>query len=70
MTASVFDPLKAAKEELAGLIDVQRVLLQRESRYEEAVSMAENELNAIRKIIGHTRLMIDAIRKHIATLEK
>jgi hypothetical protein len=67
MTA--FDPLRTAREALAGLADVQRVLIQREHRCEMAMSEAEQELNAIRKIIGYTRISLDALRKRIEDLE-
>lgn len=65
-----FDPLKAAKEELMGLGDVRRVLIQRERECEEAMSKAEVELNAIRKITGYVRISMDTIALRIAELEK
>jgi hypothetical protein len=68
MTAQ-FDPLKAAREELAGLSDIHRVLLQRERRCEEAMSEAESELNAIRKIIGYVRIGQDKLKERIKELE-
>lgn len=69
MTTS-FDPLKAAKEELMGLSEVQRVLKARERTCEEAMSKAEQELNAIRKITGYVRLSMETIALRIAELEK
>lgn len=66
---SSFDPLRAAREELSGLIDVQRTLTRRENACEEAMSTAENELNAIRKINGYVRISIDALQQRIAELE-
>ena len=68
MTA--FDALRAAREELAGLADVSRALTQREQAAEEAMSLAEQELNAIRKITGYVRISIDTIRQRIAEMEK
>ncbi len=67
---SAFDPIRAAGEELASLADVQRALTQRERECEEAMSRAETELNAIRKIIGYVRVSVDATRQRIAELEK
>lgn len=70
MTASTFDPIRAAKEELVGLSEVRRVLIQRERECEEAMSKAEVELNAMRKIIGYVRLSMDTIALRIAELER
>jgi len=66
---TLFDPLKAAREELAGLNDVARVLLQRERAAEEAMGKAEQELNAIRKINGYVRIAAEAVRRRIEELE-
>jgi hypothetical protein len=68
-TSSTFDPIKAAREELAGLGEVGRVLSQRERACEEAMAKAESELNAIRKITGYVRLSVDTIRQRIDQLE-
>lgn len=70
MSAAAFDPLRAAREELAGLADVQRALAQRERACEEAMSIAESELNAVRKITGYVRISADTIKKRIAELEQ
>lgn len=67
---TAFDALRAAREELGGLVDVQRVLTQRERACEEAVGKAEVELNAVRKINGYVRMSMDTIRQHITELEK
>jgi phage shock protein A len=67
---TAFDALRAAREELGGLVDVQRTLLQRERACEEAMGKAEQELNAIRKITGYVRISMDAIRQRITELEK
>ena len=68
MTA--FDPLRAAREELMGLNDVHKVLKAREQKTEEAMSFAENELNAIRKITGYVRISMETIALRIAELER
>lgn len=70
MTTCSFDPIRAAREELMGLGDVRRVLIQRERECEEAMSKAEVELNAIRKITGYVRISMDTIALRIAELEK
>jgi hypothetical protein len=67
---SEFDSIRAAHEELAGLSEIQRVLTQRERACEEAMSKAESELNAVRKITGYVRISIDTIRARISELEK
>jgi len=64
-----FDPLKAAREEFAGLSEIHRVLLQRERKAEEAMSEAENELNAVRKLIGYVRIGQDKLKERIKELE-
>lgn len=68
--STAFDPLRAAREELAGLADVQRALTRRENACEEAMATAENELNAIRKITGYVRISIDTLRQRIMELER
>lgn len=68
MTA--FDPIRSAHEELSGLSDVHRVLMRSERRAEEAMALAESELNAIRKINGFVRVTMDAMRQRINELEK
>jgi hypothetical protein len=67
---SRFDPLKAAREELAGLSDIARVLAQHERQAEENMAKAEQELNALRKITGYVRISADTIKQRIAELEK
>jgi len=70
MTAATqFDHLRAAREELAGLSEIHRVLLQREHRLEEVMSESENELNAVRKIIGYVRIGQDKLKERIKELE-
>lgn len=64
-----FDPLKAAREELAGLADVLKAIRRRENAAEAIISEAENELNAIRKIRGFCQILIELTEKRIAELE-
>lgn len=70
MSTYTFDPIRAAREELAGLNDIYRVLTQRERTCEEAMSLAENELLAIRKIAGYVRITMEAIKQRIIELEQ
>lgn len=67
---SEFDALKAAHEELAGLRDVRRVLVQRGRRAEEAVSEAESEVNALRKLIGYCDITIEQLKQRIDSLSQ
>lgn len=65
-----FDATRAVREELAGLADVMRTIRQREQAAEEAMSAAENELNAIRKLRGYCEIEIGRLRSRLAALEK
>jgi hypothetical protein len=66
---SEFDPIKAAREELTGLMDVLTVMRRSENDAEQAMSQAENSLNAMRKIRGYCLMEVDRLRAHIASLE-
>jgi orotate phosphoribosyltransferase len=65
-----FDPIKALREELAGLASVQAVITKRENAAEEAMGLAEVELNAIRKISGFVRIAIEERRAKLRQLEE
>jgi hypothetical protein len=67
---TIFDPLKAAREELAGLNEVAVTIGRRERHAEEAMGKAEVELNALRKITGYVRISMDTIKQRIQELEK
>jgi predicted nucleic acid-binding Zn-ribbon protein len=64
-----YEPIKSVKEQLASLADVLRTMRQRERSAEEAMSAAENELNAIRKLRGFCEIEIHALRTKLAALE-
>jgi hypothetical protein len=64
---TAFDPIKAVREEIAGLADVQNALARRERAEEANMADAETELNALRKIGGYVRIEIERKR---ATLDK
>jgi len=65
-----FDPIKALREELAGLASVQTVVTRCENAAEEAMGLAEVELNAIRKICGFVRIAIEERRTKLRQLEE
>jgi orotate phosphoribosyltransferase len=65
-----FDPIKALREELAGLASVQAVITKSENAAEEAMGLAEVELNAIRKISGFVRIAIEERRARLRQLEE
>lgn len=67
---SEFDPIKAAREELTGLMDVLTVMRRSENDAEQAMSQAENSLNAMRKIRGYCLLEVDRLRTRIAAMEE
>ena len=64
-----FDPIKAAREELTGLVDVLVAIQRRENAAEIAIAEAESELNAIRKVRGYCQVQIVALKDRIATME-
>lgn len=70
MNASTFDPVKSAREELTALNEIQRVLIRRERICEEAMAIAESDLDAVRKIAGYIRISIDTMQQRISELEK
>ena len=64
-----FDATRAVREQLTGLADVMRTIRQREQAAEEAMSAAENELNAIRKLRGYCEIEINHLRSRLTALE-
>ena len=69
LVSTPFDRLKAAREELAGMSDVYRMLATRERTAEEALGRAESERNAVLKIIGWLGIALDAQKKKVIELE-
>ena len=63
-----FDATRAVREQLTGLTDVMRTIRQREQAAEEAMSAAETELNAIRKLRGYCEIEIDRLRSRLTAL--
>jgi hypothetical protein len=64
-----FDRLKAVREELTGLVDVLATIKRRENAAEQAMGLAEGELNAVRKLRGYCEAEIAWMREHIRKLE-
>ena len=64
-----FDALKALREELSGLSEVQIALHKRQMAAEGVMAQAEDELNAIRKLRGYCELQMEEKRKQIQMLE-
>jgi len=70
MVATEFDPIKAIREEIAGLQDVEKALSVRERFAEQQLGQAESELNALRKLTGYTRSELDRKNKVLQQLIK
>lgn len=68
MTA--FDPLKAVHEQLVAISDVLAALRSRENAAEQAMAMAESELNAIRKLRGFALDQQAGLRERLRRLEQ
>lgn len=64
-----FDPIKAIREEIAGLADVAKVISARERAAEAALGQAEAELNAVRKLSGFAKAELARKREVLAHLE-
>lgn len=63
-----FDPAKALREELLSLNDIRNMLTRRKSASQQRVAEAEDELNAISKMIGFADAEIERKRKVLAEL--
>jgi hypothetical protein len=65
-----FDPIKALREELAGLASVQVAVRRRANAALEAIGRAEAELNDIGKIEVFVRIAIEERRAKLRQLEE
>jgi hypothetical protein len=65
-----FDPIKAAREQLIGLHEILSTFVRMERRAEEAISAAEGDLNAIRKLRGFCEGEIRRFHEALAELER
>jgi hypothetical protein len=66
---STFDPLKATREEIAGVSGILESLKRQEQVAEEAMSKAETDLNALRKLRGFAQIYLQQKRDELARLE-
>ena len=64
-----FDPIKAIREEISGLADVQKSLRARERIAEETIGRAESELNDLRKLRGFADIELQRKREVLRALE-
>jgi hypothetical protein len=67
---SDFDPLKAIREQIVGLIEVDGAIRRQEREAEEAIGKAEQQLNNVRKLRGFLRIQIDELRARVQKLER
>lgn len=67
---SNFDPLRAVREELAGLAEIEATMGRREMVEEERIADAEAQLNAIRKLRGYARIEIARKREELRRFEE
>lgn len=64
-----FDPLKALREEIAGLVSVHQAIKTRERSAEAQLGEVEAELNALRKLTGFATALIEQKRDALRRLE-
>jgi hypothetical protein len=67
---SEFNPIRAMREEIRGLGEIEAVLCQRENALIAAAEAANVELNAVRKILGFLRILYDAKAAELRKLEQ
>ena len=65
-----FDPVNALREELTGLGQVQVAIRRRANAANEAIALAETELNDIGKIEVFVRIAIEERRAKLRRLEE
>lgn len=68
--ATDFDPVKAIREELMSLNDIERTLRRQEQHWETAISEAETVLNDVRKLRGFATMQLTAARAKLLKLEQ
>ena len=59
---SDFDPIRALKEEITGLVDVAKTLSVRERALEQKLGETEAEHNAVKKLAGFAKSELDRKR--------
>jgi hypothetical protein len=65
---SEFDPIKAIREEITGLVEVSKAITIRERHAEEQLGQAEIELNALRKLGGFAKAELERKREVLRRL--
>ena len=63
-----FDPIKAAQEEISGLVDVHRVILSRARHAERVAGEAEAEAAALKKTEGFMSVLLENARLKLKAL--
>ena len=64
------DPIKAMREELQGLAEVNAALRKMVDHATDRIGQAEIELNAVLKIKGYLQIEIERKREILMSLEK
>jgi len=64
-----FDVIKSLREEISGLMDVQKVIMLRTRETERKLAEAETDYNAFRKLEGTINIILDQMRSRLRTLE-
>ena len=64
-----FDPIRAVREEVQGLLEVKSVLAARERRAQQTATEAESEYNALVKLRGFVDAEIARKREVVLKLE-
>jgi len=68
-TMTNFDVIKSLREEISGLMDVQKVIMLRTRETERKLAEAETDYNAFRKLEGTINIILDQMRSRLRTLE-
>lgn len=67
---SVFEPIKALKEEISGIVDCRMVFVKRERELQQKYGEIEVELNNVTKMRGFVDAELDRKRAILKTLEE
>lgn len=67
---SVFEPIKALKEEISGIVDCRMVFVKRERELQQRYGELEVELNSVTKMRGFVDAELDRKRVVLKGLEE
>jgi hypothetical protein len=67
---SEFDPVRALREEIAGLVDVHKVVQARARQSEATMAEAEAEHNACLKMDAFLKGMVDQMQQRLNRMER